>query len=171
MLTHLIYFIIIISIDYLEILLLLWFTAVVPRCHIKWTLCTATTEKTFQGHFFWIWAFPYLLGVMSSQESFCLLILRADTHYSSSRSSATTANSDQKQEGLEQSSSSKSIFPISHLDNKCFQVHFCILHALTQLGTQMLLLLLLKQLSVVQVLGSGSILQVSSALDLSLSIF
>lgn len=65
----------------------------------------------------------------------CLLILRADTHYSSSRSSATTASFEQKWEGLKQSSSSKSIFPISHLDNKCFQVHFCILHALTQLGT------------------------------------
>lgn len=94
----------------------------------------------------------------------CLLILRADTHYSSSRSSATTASFEQKWEGLKQSSSSKSIFPISHLDNNCFQVHFCILHALTQLGTLMLLLLLLKQLSVAQVLGSGSIVHVSSGL-------
>ncbi|OWK02286.1 hypothetical protein Celaphus_00018093 [Cervus elaphus hippelaphus] len=44
-----------------------------------------------------------------------------DTHYSSSRSSATSASSERKREGLKQSSSSKSIFPISHLDNKCFR--------------------------------------------------
>ena len=128
---------------------------VVPRCHIKWTLCTATTETYMPESFHFDMSRSLSPGYNELPRTFlCPFILKADTHFSSSKSSGTTASSEQKWEELEQFSSSKSIFPISRLDNKCFQVHCCILRALPQLGTPMLLLLL-KQLSAVQVLGSG----------------